>query len=66
MILFEMSDSGVPFNPLQQKEADLDVPLKERQIGGLGIHLIKEIMDEVEYARVQGKNVLRMRKKVSG
>jgi anti-sigma regulatory factor (Ser/Thr protein kinase) len=64
MIQFEISDQGVPFNPLQQKEADLDVPLKDRQIGGLGIHLIKEIMDEVEYAHEQNQNILIIRKKI--
>ena len=64
MIQFEMRDQGVPFNPLQQKEADLDVPLRERQIGGLGIHLIKEIMDEMEYAHEGYCNILKMRKKV--
>ena len=64
-IRMEISDMGIPFNPLQHQEANLDVSLEERQIGGLGIHLIKEIMDEVEYARENGRNVLRMRKTVS-
>ena len=61
-ILVEIKDMGVPFNPLQQQEVNLDVPLEERQIGGLGIFIIKEIMDKVEYAREDGWNVLRMRK----
>ena len=60
-----ISDTGVPFNPLEQKEPDLDVSLEERQIGGLGIHLIKEIMDEVRYAHEEGRNVLKMRKKLA-
>ncbi|MBR4913003.1 MAG: SpoIIE family protein phosphatase [Bacteroidales bacterium] len=64
-ILMEIKDKGAPFDPLQQQEANLDVPLEERQIGGLGIHLIKEIMDGVEYARADGKNVLKMRKKLA-
>ena len=55
-----LTDSGAPFNPLQQPETNLDVSLEERQIGGLGIHLIKEIMSKVEYEYVDGKNVLRM------
>ncbi len=55
-----LSDNGVPFDPLQQKETNLDVPLEERQIGGLGIHLIKEIMSKVEYEYVDGRNVLEM------
>ena len=60
VIRMEIKDKGVPFNPLQQQEADLDVSLEERQIGGLGIHLIKEIMNEVNYVYKDGKNVLTM------
>lgn len=62
-ICMEIKDEGTPFNPLQQQEANLDVSLEERQIGGLGIHLIKEIMDEVEYVYEDGRNELRMRKR---
>ena len=64
-IRMEISDMGIPFNPLQHQEANLDVSLEERQVGGLGIHLIKEIMDEGEYAREGERNVLKMRKIVS-
>ena len=59
-ICMEISDGGVPFNPLQQQEADLDVPLEKRKIGGLGIHLIKEIMDSVAYEYREGKNFLKL------
>ena len=55
-----LTDSGTPFNPLEQQEENLDVSLEERKIGGLGIHLIKEIMSKVEYEYVDGKNVLKM------
>ena len=64
VLCMEIRDQGIPFNPLQQQEADLDVPLEERQIGGLGIHLIKENMESLEYEYVEGENVLRMRKEV--
>ena len=64
VICLEISDKGIPFNPLQQQEANLNVSLEERQIGGLGIHLIKEILDSMEYAHEEGRNVLRMRKGV--
>lgn len=60
VICTEIRDRGVPFNPLQQQEANLDVSLEERQIGGLGIHLIKEIMDSVEYEYKDGENVLKL------
>jgi sigma-B regulation protein RsbU (phosphoserine phosphatase) len=55
-----LCDSGLPFDPLQRPEVNLDVSLEERQIGGLGIHLIKEIMSEVSYEYKDGKNVLKM------
>jgi len=55
-----LTDSGVPFDPLQTPEVNLDVSLEERKIGGLGIHLIKEIMNEVSYEYKDGKNVLSM------
>lgn len=60
-ICMEIRDKGTPFNPLEQKEADLNVSLEERKIGGLGIHLIKEIMDEVAYAYENGHNILSMK-----
>ncbi|MBP5663310.1 MAG: SpoIIE family protein phosphatase, partial [Bacteroidales bacterium] len=53
-------DAGTPFNPLQQPEAKLSSSIEERPIGGLGIHLIKEVMDEVEYQYKDGKNILTM------
>ena len=55
-----ISDAGTPFDPLQQPEANLSSSIEERPIGGLGIHLIKEIMDKVEYQYKDGKNMLTM------
>jgi anti-sigma regulatory factor (Ser/Thr protein kinase) len=55
-----LSDSGTPFDPLQRPDVNLDVSLEERAIGGLGIHLIKEIMNEVNYEYSDGKNILTM------
>lgn len=59
-IHMEISDHGTPFNPLQHREDNLDVPLDQRKIGGLGIHLIKEIMDLIEYEYKEGKNILKL------
>lgn len=59
-IIATLSDAGVPFDPLQLPDANLDVSLEERKIGGLGIHLIKEIMSEIEYEYKEGKNMLKM------
>ncbi len=54
----KISDMGIPFNPLLQKEANIDASLEERQIGGLGIHLIKKIVDNLEYEYKDNKNIL--------
>ncbi|MBP5497313.1 MAG: SpoIIE family protein phosphatase [Bacteroidales bacterium] len=59
-IIATLSDAGVPFDPLQLPDTNLNVSLEERKIGGLGIHLIKEIMSEIEYEYKDGKNVLNM------
>ncbi len=57
-ISVEISDSGIPFNPLEKEDPDLTVPVKDRKIGGLGIFLLKEIMSEVSYRRENGRNIL--------
>ena len=57
-ICFSISDSGKPFDPTQQKEADVTLSAEEREIGGLGIHLVRQLMDEVRYERKDEKNVL--------
>lgn len=58
----EFSDQGPPFNPLAVAEPALDDPVTERQVGGLGLFLVRRFMDEVEYARQGGRNHLRMLK----
>jgi serine/threonine-protein kinase RsbW len=63
-VLVEVEDAGKPFDPLKAPPPDLGVPLEARQVGGLGIHFIKSLMDDVAYARVDGKNRLRLRKKL--
>ena len=59
-VLLEVEDDGRPFDPLQAPPPDLTLPLERRPIGGLGVHLIRNLMDEVTYARVGGRNVLKM------
>lgn len=58
ILTIKIIDSGIPFNPLEKEEPDLSLSMEERQIGGLGIYMIKTIMDEVNYERVDGKNIL--------
>lgn len=58
-------DEGRPFDPLAREDPPTDVALKDRAIGGLGIFLVKKIMDEVSYRREAGKNILALRKNIS-
>ncbi len=53
----EVEDDGRPFNPLEAPEPDLNKSLEERSIGGLGIHFVRKLMDELEYRRKEGKNL---------
>ena len=53
-------DDGVPYNPLDAPEPDLSLPLEQRPIGGLGVHLMRRLMDSVHYERRDGKNRLEM------
>jgi serine/threonine-protein kinase RsbW len=57
-------DDGIPFNPLSVAPPDLSVLLHEREIGGLGIHLVRTMFDEVTYHRKVGRNVLTIKKKL--
>ena len=61
-----VEDDGRPFNPLEAAKPDLAKPLEERQVGGLGIHLVTNLMDTVEYKRQGNKNLLVMKKKTGG
>ena len=63
-LVFVISDSGTPFDPTAKAEVDTTLSAEERGIGGLGIHLIRQIMDTINYERVEGKNVLTLRKKL--
>lgn len=64
-LVFVISDSGTPFDPTAKAEVDTTLSVEERGIGGLGIHLIRQIMDTINYERVEGKNVLTLRKKLT-
>lgn len=57
------TDSGIPFDPLAKADPDITLSADERNIGGLGIFMVKKSMDEVFYERSDGKNIFRMTKK---
>lgn len=65
-VTVEISDDGRPFNPLLDQETpDISAPLGDRPVGGLGIHLVRTMMDEMQYSREDGKNKLAMSKRKS-
>ena len=60
-LTIEVSDDGRPFNPLEDAVVpDVDALLDERSIGGLGVHLVRTLMDDLSYQRAEGRNLLKM------
>ncbi len=63
-IAMTFRDSGVPFNPLEQADPDVNAPLEQRKIGGLGLFLVRKTMDKLNYVYENGQNVLTVIKKL--
>jgi anti-sigma regulatory factor (Ser/Thr protein kinase) len=61
-VIVELKDDARAFNPLTAPEADVSAPLEERAAGGLGIHLMRKLMDGIEYQRMEDGNLLIMKK----
>ena len=57
-LIFTITDSGIPFDPTKKEDADITLSAEEREIGGLGIHLVRQVMDEIYYRREEERNVL--------
>lgn len=57
-------DQGTPYNPLTAKEPDVSLSAEDRQVGGLGIYLVRKSMDEVSYEYEAGKNILTIKKRL--
>lgn len=60
----EVEDDGRPFNPLEHPTPNLSLPLDERPIGGMGIHMIRKSLDALEYRRENDRNILVMIKRI--
>jgi anti-sigma regulatory factor (Ser/Thr protein kinase) len=58
ILRFQIVDTGIPFDPTKKEKTDTTLPVEERQIGGLGILLVSELMDTINYEREDGKNIL--------
>jgi anti-sigma regulatory factor (Ser/Thr protein kinase) len=61
-VLVEVEDDGQPFDPTSAPPPDINLSIEDRPIGGLGIHLVRQVMDELVYRRQHDRNVLSMRK----
>ena len=59
-VRFVLEDDGIPFDPTKAEAPDITLSAEERQIGGLGIFIVNEMMAEVEYQRLDDKNILTM------
>lgn len=65
-LLIVFSDSGVAFDPLQKEDIDVDEKSMDDSIGGLGIHMVKNMVDQIHYQRIEDRNVLSIEKIIAG
>lgn len=61
-VVITFKDGGIPYNPLEKKDPDITLSAEERQIGGLGVYMVKQSMDEVSYCFENGNNILTIQK----
>lgn len=61
-VVITFLDQGKPYDPLKHEDPDVTLSLDEREVGGLGIFMVKKTMDDVKYEYVDGKNILTIRK----
>ena len=60
----QIIDAGKPFDPTTKEKTDITLSAEERQVGGLGILLVRELMDSINYERIEGQNVLTLMKRI--
>lgn len=63
-LTIKITDGGKPFNPLLQQQPDINLPAEERPVGGLGIFLMSQIMDEIKHTRQKNQNILTLKKSI--
>ncbi len=64
-IVIEFEDNGAPYNPIEKPDPDITKSAEEREIGGLGIFMVKKMMDSIDYQHVDHKNILTIRKGIA-
>ena len=61
-VVITFIDGGIPYNPLEKEDPDITLSAEEREIGGLGIFMVKKSMDNIDYEYKNGQNILRIKK----
>lgn len=64
IVTLYLKDKGIAFDPLAKQDPDVTLGIDERKVGGLGIFLVKEMMDDVNYQRIDNENILSFSKKI--
>lgn len=64
-VIMTFSDNGTPYDPLDAEKPDVTLSAEERKVGGLGIYIVKQSMDEIAYEYKDGKNILKVKKKIN-
>lgn len=65
MFIIRLIDEGMPFDPIAKDDPDITLPAEERDIGGLGIFMVKKSMDMFTYARQEGRNIVTIGKRIA-
>lgn len=65
IITVQLTDDGLPFDPFSAPDPDIDAALEDRPVGGLGVFLVRQLMDEVDYRRAGGRNIVTIRKQIA-
>lgn len=63
-VVITFIDNGVPYDPLKKADPDITLSAEEREIGGLGIYMVKKSMDDISYEYKDGQNILKIRKTI--
>ena len=63
-VIITFIDNGIPYDPLAKGDPDITLSAEEREIGGLGIYMVKKSMDEISYEYKDGQNILKIRKEL--
>lgn len=63
-VVITFIDNGIPYDPLAKADPDITLSAEEREIGGLGIYMVKKTMDDISYEYRNGQNILRIRKNI--